>query len=308
MENDILLSIIIVNYNGRHFLADCLESIATHVSCRHEVILVDNASSDGSCDFMRQRYPRIRLVESPVNTGFTGGNNLGARYAQGRILFLLNNDTKLSSDIGPILSEFDDDTLGVLGCRLFYGDGRQQWSYGYEHTPARLVFSWLGLGGIAAIPNWFRRQQMDPDAYGAPHRNVDWVSGAALLTPKVLWGRLAGLDEGYFMYIEDVDYCRRVRDAGYRVAYSPGAEVIHYEGAGRPWLGGKALKYSMQSYIRYTRKFHSPLAVLLLRVSLVMVMFCRSLVYAVISLFSGSALWEDKRKAYLEASLILCKK
>jgi GT2 family glycosyltransferase len=306
-ENNSLLSIIIVNYNGRHFLADCLDSIAEINTCPHEIILVDNASVDDSCNFVRENYPDVHLIESKVNTGFTGGNNLGAQHARGRILLLLNNDTKLLTDIAPILREFDDPVLGVLGCRLFYGDGRQQHSYGYEHTPSRLVLSWLGLGGISFAPNCFRRNQMRSAAYELSHDRVSWVSGAFLMTPKALWDRLGGLDNEYFMYVEDVDYCKRARDEGYRIAYTPHAQVIHYEGSGKIWLGNKALSNSMRSYIRYARKFYGSFATLFIRMSLAAVMLFRSMVYGITSLLTGSEIMKDKNKAYLSASLNLIK-
>lgn len=305
--DEILLSIIIVNFNGKHFLADCLDSIEKQISCSHEVILVDNASSDGSAEFIREKYPFVILVESRVNTGFTGGNNLGARLARGRFFLLLNNDTKLLSDIAPLLNEFEDDTLGALGCRIYYGDGRQQFSFGFEHTPSRIILSWLGLGGILLLPNWFRRNEMNVGSYDEPHKDIDWVSGAAMLTARSLWEQMKGLDEGYFMYIEDVDYCKRVRNAGYRVAYSPDAEVIHYEGAGKPWLGSNALNYSMQSYIRYIGTFYGSCNVFLLRGCLASIMFCRAMVYGIISLFSGSELLKDKERAYFLASATLLK-
>ena len=304
-DDGVILSIIVVNYNGKQFLADCLDSIAEKVSCPHEVILVDNASADDSCIFLRENYPDLHLIQSKVNTGFTGGNNMGAQHAKGRLLLLLNNDTRLLTDIAPILSEFDDHALGVLGCRLFYGDGRQQHSFGYEHTPLRLVLSWLGLGSISLVPNWFRRNQMNNAAYEISHAQVSWISGAFLITPKSLWDSLGGLDDGYFMYVEDVDYCKRVQKSGYRIAYTPQAEVIHFEGSGKVWLGSKALNNSMRSYIRYSGKFYSGFAVLLMRMSLAAIMFFRSLAYGVASVLTGSEILKDKNKAYLSASVSL---
>lgn len=300
-----VLSIIIVNYNGKHFLADCLDSIAEHVGCTYEIIIVDNASSDGSCEFLRKHYPEVQLIESKVNTGFTGGNNIGVKHAQGNVLLLLNNDTKLTRDISLLLCEFEDPSLGVLGCRLFYGDGRQQYSFGFDHAPMRLVLSWLGLGSFSVAPNLFRRSQINFSAYEIPHADVCWVSGAFLMTPGALWEELDGLDESYFMYLEDVDYCRRVRSAGYRVAYSPKVEVIHYEGGGKAWLGGKALNNSMRSYIRYTAKFHGHLAALFMRMSLGAIMLCRAFSYGLISMVLSSVIWKEKRRAYLSASMNL---
>ena len=306
-QGEIALSIIIVNYNGKRFLADCLDSIARHIPCPHEVIMVDNASIDESCAFIREHYPAVRLIESPINTGFTGGNNLGARSAKGPLLLLLNNDTKLLSDIVPAMNEFEDATLGVLGCRLFYGDGRQQLSFGYDHTPLRLILSWLGLGALKIAPTIFQRNQIEHLAYEYPHPCVAWVSGAFLLTRKTLWNRLEGLDESYFMYVEDVDYCKRIRDMGYRVAYSPSVQVTHYEGAGKVWIGAKALSDTMNSYLIYTRKFYGPTVVGVLRMALVAVMLSRALIYALRSTITSSSVVREKRQGYMSASRQLLK-
>jgi GT2 family glycosyltransferase len=127
------------------------------------------------------------------------------------------------------------------------------------------------------------------------------------MTPKALWDRLGGLDNDYFMYVEDVDYCKRARDAGFRIAYTPHAEVIHYEGSGKIWLGSNALGNSMRSYIRYIRKFYGSFATLLMRMSLATVMLLRSMAYGMASLLTGSEILKDKNKAYLSASLNLIK-
>ena len=308
ITEELPLSIVIVNYNGKRFLADCLDSIAAQVSCACEVIVVDNASIDGSCEFLREHYPAIQLLESAVNTGFTGGNNLGARNARGRILLLLNNDTKLLADIALLLREFSDPSLGALGCRLVYGDGKQQYSIGYDHTPLRLVLSWLGLSKLFGASKWFSRNQADDAVYRRAQREVSWVSGAFLMTPRAVWEKLGGLDEGYFMYLEDVDYCRRARDIGCRIAYTPEVDVIHYEGGGKAWIGGKALNNSMRSYLWYTAKFHGRMSVLFVRSVLAAVMFCRAAVYGLMSIMSAMTIWKEKRQAYLLASINLLKR
>lgn len=302
-----MLSIIIVNYNGRHFLDDCLASIAACVTCPHEVIVVDNASSDGSVEHLRTHHPGVRLIESPTNTGFTGGNNLGVRQARGDLILLLNNDTVVQTDFAPALAGFANPKTGVVGARLFYGDGRQQASVGYEHTPLRLVLSWLGLKRVGWLPNWFRRTEESVIFYDASHEGLAWVSGACLFTRKALWDRLGGLDERYFMYLEDVDYCRQVREAGYQVCYTPAVRVTHYEGAGRAWLGARALSNSMSSYVLFTRKHYGRVWAVAMRWALSGVMYARGLAYGVQRFWAPSEVLEEKLCGYLKAARLLRK-
>ena len=296
-----MLSILIVNYNGKKFLADCFASIKRHVTCSYEIIVVDNASADGSCEFIAENYPEVRLVASSVNTGFTGGNNLGGEHARGEFLLLLNNDTVLLSDIAPAVAEFDDPTLGALGCHLVYGNGTLQHSFGFEHTPGRLVLFWL-LGDLFKRFAPAKLAETEPAEYARKQAHVAWVSGAFLLTRTALWHQLGGLDTRYFMYVEDVDYCKRVAEADYRVEYFPGAKIIHYGGAGRAWIGLRALQNTLRSYLIYTRKNHAARHVLFLRVALSAVFITRAMAYGAIALVKHSTVHREKFRGFLQAA------
>lgn len=261
-----VLTVLIVNYNGRHLLDACLASVAANVSVSHEVVVVDNASHDGSAEYLARVHPHVVLVRNERNAGFAGGNNVGARHARGRLLLLLNTDTIVRGPIAPLVAMFErDSALGALGCRLVYGDGRQQESIGYEPTLVRLPLSWLPLGPLLPRTPVARRTVPAADAvYRTGSPAVDWVSGAFLMTPRAEYARLGGLDETFFMYMEDADYCRRVRDAGMRVAYTAACETVHLEGAGRAWVGERAVLDTAASYLAYWRKHHGRAAALLL--------------------------------------------
>ncbi len=300
-----LLSILIVNYNGLRFLRDCLESVERHVHCEHEVIVVDNASADDSVAFIREHFPQVKLVASAVNTGFTGGNNLAAAAASGDLLLLLNNDTVILSDIQPVVDAMRAPEVGIVGAHLQYADARNQPSAGYAHTPARLLLSWLGLSNVGFLPNVFRRVETRTAFYDADKRGLAWVSGAFLLTRRALWEQLGGLDERYFMYVEDVDYCRRVQQAGYSVDYVANVHVLHYEGAGKPWIGEAALLRTMTSYALFLRKYYSPGVAVLTKLSLGLVMLFRALAYQCSSLSSGSQVLAEKKAAYFKAARYL---
>ncbi len=302
MQVEPLLSIVIVNYNGLRFLDECIASIAAHVHCSHEVIIVDNASADDSVAYIARNFPQVRLIPSAVNTGFTGGNNIGVRAAKGELVLLLNNDTKLLNPIDAAVTAFDDTGLGALGVHLFYGDGRNQPSVGYEHTPARIVLSWLGLASVAALSNVFRRTETDSAFYDRAHADVAWVSGAFLLTRRALWNAIGGLDERYFMYVEDVDYCKHVQLHGFKVAYLPGVRVCHYEGAGKAWIGQAALIRTVRSYKLYLAKHYGALVAHLTGVLLAAVLWLRVPVYFALHKLRGNTIAGEKATGYAAAA------
>lgn len=306
-SSEVVLSILIVNFNGKDFLGPCLDSISIHVTVPHEIIVVDNASRDGSVDYLKQNYPTVRIIESPVNSGFTGGNNLAAKEARGRYLLLLNNDTVICSSVDPLIDLLESKAeVGVLGCRLIYGDGRQQESVGYMPSVLSLVLSWTPLTRFFPRSAKFRRTvRADSALYGQKYSEVEWVSGAFLLTRAELWHQLGGLDEHYFMYMEDTDYCRRVRDFGNKVLYSAACKVFHFEGAGRSWIGERAVLNSTDSYLVYVRKFHGMVAVVILRMLLSQVFIARSLAYFITSVFGMDSNGYEKASAYRRAALRL---
>ncbi len=301
--SEVLLSVIIVNYNGKHFLEICLYSLIHALGqISYEIIVVDNASQDGSAEFLETQFPAVRLVKSAINLGFTGGNNLGAQSAQGRYLLLLNNDTQCTNDLSALLRILDDTKIGVVGCLLTYGDGRLQLSVGYEHTPLRIVLSWLGISALFDQVHSFARMQADPAFYRLEHAAVDWVSGACLLTRRDLWLQLEGLDDEFFMYCEDVDYCRRVRDLGYRVAFSPQTTVIHYEGAGKPGIVEMALLRTARSYLIYTNKHFGSGSRMIVGVLLGLIFWLRALVYGTSNTFGTRGdMLAQKFRAYARA-------
>ena len=299
------VSILVVNFNGERFLAGCLDSIRRQVRVPHEVIVVDNASTDGSVALIKAKYPGVRLVGSERNLGFTGGSNLAAGYATAPLLLLLNVDTRLESDLTAAIDLASLDDVGAVGCRLIYPDGRLQASIGYEHTPARLVASWLGLAHLRWAPALCRRTVTGPAHYAREHRSVAWVSGACLITRADIWRRLGGLDDRYFMYVEDVDYCRRVRDLGFRIAYTPHATVQHFEAGGRSWVGRRALMNTSRSYVIFTRKFYGGAAEILVRAALGVVFVLRAAAYQASTLAARSPDRRDKAGSYFAAGRAL---
>lgn len=225
------LSIIIVNFNGKHFFDECLRSISLAVQFEHEIIVVDNASSDGSVEYIQTHFPQVKLVVSKANLGFAGGNNLGAKLAQGQYLLLLNNDTVLLDDLEPVIRLMDSSpTIGVLGARMVGRDQEYRYSAGYFPEPWRL----LKFSSLFKKDEGFK-SGIFPENIDCC--DVDWVEGSFLLTPRSVWERLSGLDESYFMYVEDVDYAKRATDLGLHVVYFTKLTYVHFGGSGQARVG-----------------------------------------------------------------------
>lgn len=305
-----MVSIVIVNYNGLNYLSDCLASISQYVTAPHEVIIVDNASTDGSREYLQHLDHKAIVILNDRNMGFSAANNIGVRRAHGDLLLLLNNDTKLLTPIDAAIGRFEDDQkLGVLGGRMYYADGSFQPSIGYEHTPLRIVLSWTGLGTCRIAPSIFRLTDNREEHYVHAHEPVSWIYGAFLMTRKSLWDQLGGLDETYFMYVEEADYCVRVHQSGFRVAYDPQVRIIHYCGSARKQTRNDAFVHTMSSYIIYVNKFYGRRSELFLRAALSAVMALRSIVLYVLAFISRNANIADKARANVSAArqLILSK-
>lgn len=216
------LSIIIVNWNTRELLARCLETaFAATRGASYEIIVVDNASSDGSANMIRERFPAVRLICNNMNAGFGVANNQGMAVARGRHMLLLNSDTELlaENDALSMMAAFADahPDAGVVGPRLLNADGSLQPSWARFPTLAaellgRTVRAWTAWPG-------------EPGAF-----DTDWLSGACLLVPRAVLSKTGGFDPRFFMYSEETDWCYRIRRAGYRVAYLERAQLVHLGG------------------------------------------------------------------------------
>ncbi len=229
------LSVIVVSHNTRELLRRCLASVERSVAgdgVEAEIIVVDNASTDGTLAMVRAEFPAVRLIESGGNRGFAAGNNLGLARARGRALLLLNPDTEVEDGaIGTLLGVLEaDPALGVVGPALRYPDGSPQESR--RRAPGPLT---PFLESTLVQQYWPRNRVLDryyvADRPGDRRQDVDWLTGACLLVRRRAVERAGGLDESFFMYSEELEWCLRLRAAGWRIAYEPEATVVHHEGA-----------------------------------------------------------------------------
>jgi GT2 family glycosyltransferase len=265
------LSIIIVSWNVRELLRACLASLP----CEAETIVVDNASSDGSAEMVRRDFPHVRLLANAENRGFTGGNNDGLRLATKPWVLFLNPDTVVQDDALPLLVAHlqAHPDVGVVGPQLRYGDGSLQSSCRRFPTLATALFESTPLAWHwpAERNPWARRYHMT-DTLAGGVQEVDWLVGAALLTRHDVLAQVGGFDEEYFMYSEELDWQRRVKQVGWKIVYLPDAIITHYEGkSSEQAAAARHIRFN-RSKVRYFRKHHGPQQGEFLRVAL-LVMF-----------------------------------
>jgi len=216
-----MLSIIIVNYNGLRYLKECFSSIEERCfGISYEVIFVDNNSADESVQFVEHHYPWVKVVKSQQNLGFSKGNNLGVENSKGKYLLLLNNDTVLLDDLSGLLDVIAYDDIGVVGGRMFGEHREERLSFGFFPTPLMMLkLSQLYMHRLEG------EEQGDL-------LDVGWIEGSLLLTERETWDLVDGLDPKYFMYVEDVDFCKKVSLLGLRRVCFSKFRYIHYGGYG----------------------------------------------------------------------------
>lgn len=245
MSNRPELSILIVSYNTRALTLACLQSIYAETrKTPFQVIVLDNASADGSADEIEARFPDVRLIRVDSNLGFAKGNNLAAQSAEGTYLLLLNPDTLVLDGAIDGIVDFAKSTpqAGIWGGRTLFGDGTLNPSSCWQKlTLWNLFCSAAGLSTV--FPNSSR---LNSGAYGGWGRNtvrqVDIVTGCFFLIRREDWQRLGGFDERFFMYGEEVDFCLRAHKIGFRPLFTPDAKIIHYGGASETIRVNKLLR------------------------------------------------------------------
>ncbi|OQA40651.1 MAG: N-acetylglucosaminyl-diphospho-decaprenol L-rhamnosyltransferase [Chloroflexi bacterium ADurb.Bin325] len=270
------LSVIIVSWNVRDLLRACLASLVAGAgpSLSLEAIVVDNASADGSAAMVAAEFPAVQLIANQENRGFTGGNNQGLALARGRYVLFLNPDTVVLPGALAIMVAYLEahPDVAALGPQLRYGDGRPQSSARRFPTLATALCESTPLEWHWPNNRWARayrmeegRQKMEdggeatgdlPSSIFNLPFSVDWVVGAALLARREALDQVGGFDEGYFMYSEELDWCRRAALAGWRTVYLPAAEIVHYEGkSSEQAVAARHIRFH-RSRVRYFRKFH----------------------------------------------------
>ena len=221
------ISIIIVNWNTRETTLNCLDSIyrMNQGSPPVEIILVDNASEDNSVAAIRARFPEVCIIQNSENAGYARANNQGIRQAQGQILLLLNSDTLLKDEatLNKIIEFFEQHPqVGILGAKLVYSNGRLQAAGRNFISLTELVKTQLLFSSAPVFNRLKARKRLSQ-----PYYECDYVDGACLAIRRAVVEEIGLLNEEFFMYGEDMEWCARARDAGWKVAVLPSLEVVH---------------------------------------------------------------------------------
>lgn len=250
------VSIVIVTYNSRAHIDRCLSSLVEHPpGMDHEIVVVDNASTDGTAVDTRQRWTGIRVINAGANLGFARANNLGIRQTHGGLILLLNPDTIVPTGaIDRLIAALDArPDAAIAGPRLVNGDGRAELSFGAMPSPfAELRQKFLVRGGergLGAVPTYVEGLTRRP-------RDVDWVSGACMLVRRADAEAAGLMDERFFMYLEDVDFCAAVRARGRKVLFAPAAEILHFRGQSRLTAAAPTERAYRRSQIAFYEKHH----------------------------------------------------
>ncbi|MFD1139458.1 glycosyltransferase family 2 protein [Paenibacillus urinalis] len=230
------LSIIIVNYNTRQLTLDCIASVyESRMEYAYEIILIDNHSSDGTVEAVAEQFPEVRLIANRENTGFAKANNQGLAIANGRYSLLLNSDTVVQQDTLQTMLSFMDapenKKVGAAGCKIILPDGSldKACKRGFP-TPSASFYYAFGISNLFPHNpkyNQYQLGHLDPDqAYP-----IDCLVGAFMLVRREAIEQVGGLDETFFMYGEDIDWCYRIKQADWDIHYYPYTYIIHYKGA-----------------------------------------------------------------------------
>lgn len=280
MPDKVELSVIIVNYNGAAYIPECLESVLKSEDVSFEVIVVDNASPDNSLSVLERYLDRVKLIASPVNGGFSAGNNIGIDASSGDYVCLLNNDTVVNPDTLATLLNYlkQNSSVGAVGPKLLNADGSPQYT-------GSILGHWQYKTGKA--------------------RKVGFLSGAAFMTRRSLLDQIGGLDENYFFYNEDLDLCKTILKAGYTLVYLPTAELIHFGGVATATRKAASIIEGYRGGLYFCSK-HYPKAIFrLYQFILGLYFLIRLAIYFPLSVFSDH--YQDLFRAYLTCWRILLK-
>lgn len=271
------LSVIIVSWNVAGLLRDCLQSLTeTRADLSLEIIVVDSASSDDTVEMVRRDFPHVQLLAQTENVGFARGNNLGMAVARGAFLFLLNPDTVVHEGALVQLVTYlqTHPQVGLVGPQLFNTDGSHQSSR--RRLPTVWTAFWESMWWQRYAPPGVLRRYYMEDRPISVECSVDWLSGAALCVRKSIVQQVGGFDPAYFMYSEELDWCRRIGSVGWQIVYLPTAHVTHHIGrSSQQAVTSRHINFN-RAKLRYIRKYHGNFPYQLIRLA-ILLGFCQQL-------------------------------
>jgi GT2 family glycosyltransferase len=256
------LSAVIINYKSRDALAECLQALeadARNAGLAIETVVIDNDSRDGTAEMLAARYPGVRLVANAENVGYARAVNQGIAATCAPFVLVLNPDCiPQAGALGTLRDELlAHPKLAVVGPRLLNTDGSLEYSARSFPTPLTALFNRYSLLTRLFPSNPWSRRYLMSDWDHTTRREVDWLSGACLLVRREAIAKVGGMDEAFFMFNEDVDWCHRFRDAGWANGFVPGATVTHHVGASRGKVAPRVIWSRHLGMLHYFRKHHS---------------------------------------------------
>lgn len=295
------LSVILVSYNTKEITSECLKRLKISIDhCEKtlnnkiETIVVDNDSQDGSIETVKKDFPWVRLVETGENRGYGVGNNLGMKIATGDYFLLLNTDAYVEKNtLEKSLNFFKDNSeADVLGSKLTYKNGSLQPNAGYLPTPLKTTVWLLGFESLPGVSEIFPSVHKRNKSYYSFIQNPEWVMGAFFMLKKAVFTNTGGFDEAIFMYMEEVEWCIRLKIHGFKVFYTPDFSVVHLGGASSGFNLAVPLFKEMEG-LSYIYKKHFPAWLWLLR----LLIFFGSLMRIIAFTFLGKF---KRVKAYIK--------
>lgn len=256
------ITIILLNYNTKSLTLECLANVIPYATGRGwQIIVVDNASEDDSAEAIATRFPSVHLIRNDRNLGYAGGNNLGLRQANGDVVVLLNSDVIVSPEGLSSLASYLQTcaAVGAVSPRLTTAQGDPQ-SYAFGNDP---TLPYLFQRGIRSL---LRRGDVHDWKVDHP-LSIDWVSGACLCVRREVIDQVGLLDENFFLYFEDVDWCLRMRQAGWQIVYNPNWSVVHFGGGSQLERYGSSPLY-YESLLYFYQKHYPGFPALILRVAI----------------------------------------
>ena len=250
------LSVIIVNWNAKDLLRKCLEHVQTTVqSTQYEIIVVDNYSTDDSQTMVKHDFPDVKLIENTKNVGFAGANNQGMREAAGRYFLLLNSDAFVEPNTIDTMVQFMDDhpEAGMSACKLLYNDRSLQPSAFAYPTLKTELYTALQLNRFFPKSHEFGKQAMTYWDFNDV-RAVDAVMGAFMLVRREVVDQVGMMDESYFMYSEEIDWCYRIHQHGWQILYNPEVQTVHLWGGTSQQIRTEMFLQLYRSKVQYFRK------------------------------------------------------
>lgn len=253
-----LISVIIPVYNGMDVIGPCLDSLKSHGSQYElEIIAVDDCSLDGSCEFLISKYPGLTILRNDINRGYAVSVNRGINRSHGEYILLLNQDTEVKNGAIGILTKklLSDPCLAAVAPRLLNPDGTPQKSIRRFPKHSDIIYHHLGLTSLFPKNPHFNRWKMADFDYNT-ESHVEQPAFSAVLIRRTAVDQIGLLDPEYPLFFNDVDYCKRLLDAGWRILYAPVAEVVHHGGQAVRQQPIISIYTSHAAFVRYLRQYH----------------------------------------------------